>query len=122
MAQTSRHLQLTWKKRDMTRCGVTDALVQLSPSLCADHKPHTHARINTLQLVSKTTIVTLKGEVFKTPKTSVIKIVHLDTCDLSGPSLHGEKLAPERSEGNNSRRVMGHPSHKYRILFCNTFT
>ena len=50
------------------------------------------------------------------------QIVYYDTCELSGPLLHGMKLAPERSDGDNSRRVMGHSSHKYRILFYSTST
>ena len=49
-------------------------------------------------------------------------IVHYDTCDLSGPLLHGMKLAPERSEGDNSCRAMSHWNDKYRILFYSTFT
>ena len=61
---------------------------------------------------------------------NVLLIVHYDTCDLSGRLLHGMKLAPERSEGDNSHRVMGHSSDKYssaaivagRILFYSTFT
>ena len=36
------------------------------------------------------------------------KIVYYDTCDFSGPSLHGMKLAAERSEDGNSRRAMDH--------------
>ena len=50
-------------------------------------------------------------------KTIPLRIVHYDTCDLSGPLLHGVKLAPERSEGDNLRRVMSHSSYKYRIYY-----
>ena len=50
-----------------------------------------------------------------------MNIVHYDMCDLIGPLLHGVKLAPERSKGDNSRRIMGYSTHKYRILFYTTF-
>ena len=41
---------------------------------------------------------------------------------FSGPLLHDVKLAPKRSEGDNSRRVVGHRRHHSCMIFDSTFT
>ena len=44
---------------------------------------------------------------------NVLIIVHYDTCDLSGPLLHGVKLAPERSECDKHGAIIDYLSHGF---------